>query len=99
MYEDQGKSGAHLSNRPSLRQLLLDVANDAPFSFVLVYDVSRWGRFQDADAAAYYEYRCRLHGVHVIYVGESFGSDLTPGSVLLNSMRRLMATLFIQPTG
>lgn len=90
-YEDEGKSGLDLLHRPRLRQLLKDVASAGSFSAVLVYDVSRWGRFQDADAAAYYEYHCRLNGVQVIYVGESFPNDQTPAAVLLKSMRRVMA--------
>ncbi|MEJ8839362.1 recombinase family protein [Ramlibacter sp. AN1133] len=90
-YEDEGRSGLQLANRPKLRQLLGDVADAAPFSAILVYDVSRWGRFQDADAAAYYEYHCRLNGVQVIYVSESFANDHTPVTVLLKSMRRVMA--------
>ena len=30
----------------------------ADFEAILVYDVSRWGRFQDADEGAYYEHVC-----------------------------------------
>jgi DNA invertase Pin-like site-specific DNA recombinase len=90
-YEDEGRSGLQLTNRPALRKLLKDVANRPPFTEILVYDVSRWGRFQDADASAYYEYHCRLHGVQVIYVSESFANDQTPTTVLLKSMRRVMA--------
>jgi DNA invertase Pin-like site-specific DNA recombinase len=93
-YEDDGKSGVLLSNRPRMRQLLSDVANGAPFTDVLVYDVTRWGRFQDVDAAAYYEYHCRMHGVQVIYTSESFGNDLTLGSVLHKSVKRLMAAQY-----
>ncbi|MBA2960537.1 MULTISPECIES: recombinase family protein [Ramlibacter] len=90
-YQDDGKSGLQLANRPGLRQLLKDVVDAAPFRAILVYDVSRWGRFQDADASAYYEYHCRMHGVQVIYVSESFANDQTPTTVLLKSMRRVMA--------
>jgi DNA invertase Pin-like site-specific DNA recombinase len=90
-YEDEGRSGVQLKNRAGLRRLLADVTTTVPFSEILVYDVSRWGRFQDADASAYYEYHCRLHGVQVIYIGESFGNDQTPTTVLLKSMRRVMA--------
>jgi DNA invertase Pin-like site-specific DNA recombinase len=90
-YEDEGRSGLALSNRPGLKQLLSDVAQGAPFSEILVYDVSRWGRFQDADASAYYEYHCRLHGVQVSYVGEAFANTLTSANVLLKSMKRVMA--------
>jgi DNA invertase Pin-like site-specific DNA recombinase len=90
-YDDEGRSGIDLTNRTGLRRLLKDVEEDPPFSHILVYDVSRWGRFQDVDAAAYYEYHCRLHGVRVIYVGESFADDQKPATVLLKSMRRVMA--------
>jgi len=74
-YEDAGISGLTLRERPALIQLLLDV--DSPkrkFTKVLVYDVSRWGRFQDVDEAAFYEYACRRAGVDVVYVFECSGS-------------------------
>jgi DNA invertase Pin-like site-specific DNA recombinase len=90
-YEDYGCSGVRLKNRPALMQLLRDVTDGAQFSTVLVYDVSRWGRFQDTDAAAYYEYHCRLHGANVVYVAEVFGSEVNPITALLKSMKRTMA--------
>ena len=77
-YEDEGRSGVHLKNRPALLKLLHDVTESKQFSTVLVYDVSRWGRFQDTDAAAYHEYHCRLHGVDVVYVAEMFGAEVNP---------------------
>src|ERR1700733_1979805 len=59
-YVDSGKSGLTIENRPGLRQLIADVESGYPgFTAVLVYDVSRWGRFQDVDEGAFYEYRCR----------------------------------------
>lgn len=90
-YEDEGRSGLHLKNRPGLLRLLRDVTESSHFSAVLVYDVSRWGRFQDTDAAAYYEYHCRLHEVEVIYVTELFGAEVNPITALLKSMKRTMA--------
>jgi hypothetical protein len=57
-YADEGKSGLSLGGRASLQKLIADVETGvADFTLVLVYDVSRWGRFQDADEAAFYEYR------------------------------------------
>lgn len=35
----------------------------ADFSALLVYDVSRWGRFQDVDESAYYEYVLKRAGI------------------------------------
>src|SRR5689334_12733523 len=56
-YADAGKSGLSLKNRPGLGQLLRDVLSGcAVFKIILVYDVSRWGRFQDIDEPAHYEF-------------------------------------------
>ncbi len=55
-YSDAAKSGLRLKNRAGLKQLLKDVVGgQLEFSTILVYDVSRWGRFQDMDEAAHYE--------------------------------------------
>jgi DNA invertase Pin-like site-specific DNA recombinase len=46
-YADDGKSGLSIVGRDALRQLIDDVqAGAADFAVVLVYDISRWGRFQ-----------------------------------------------------
>ncbi len=67
---DEGKSGLS-SDRPAFKRLLTEwVENpDAPdFDYVLVLDVSRWGRYQDMDEAAYLQYRCTQSGKKVIYI-------------------------------
>jgi DNA invertase Pin-like site-specific DNA recombinase len=47
-YTDAGKSGLSMEGRGGLRQLIDDVQSGrATFTTVLVYDVSRWGRFQN----------------------------------------------------
>jgi DNA invertase Pin-like site-specific DNA recombinase len=91
-YEDDGRTGLTIKDRPQMRRLLADVGSRAcGFDHVLVYDVSRWGRFQDTDASAYYEYHCRLHGVHVIYVKEPFENDSSPITALVKNLKRMMA--------
>jgi hypothetical protein len=53
-----------------------DVENkQANFSALLVYDVSRWGRSQDEDESAYYEYVLRRAGIRVHYCAEQFEKD------------------------
>src|SRR5215813_11221745 len=50
VYSDEGKSGLNLQGRESMGQMIKDVlSGEAKFSCILVYDVSRWGRFQDSD--------------------------------------------------
>src|SRR5579863_9245053 len=62
-YEDPAVSGLTLKHRKGLTQLLSDVlSHTADFKAILVYDVSRWGRFQDSDESAHYEFICRKIG-------------------------------------
>ena len=63
----------------------------AEFSVILVYDVTRWGRFQDTDESAYYEYRCRKAGMQVAYCAEQFENDGSPTSTIVKSVKRAIA--------
>jgi DNA invertase Pin-like site-specific DNA recombinase len=53
--------------------------------------VSRWGRFQDADESAYYEYICRRAGIQVAYCAEQFENDGSPVSTIVKGVKRAMA--------
>ncbi len=91
-YADSGKSGLRIDGRASLQQLIKDVeSGSSDFTIILVYDVSRWGRFQDADESAYYEYRCRRAGIQVAYCAEQFENDGSPVSTIVKSVKRAMA--------
>jgi DNA invertase Pin-like site-specific DNA recombinase len=91
-YADAGKSGLSLDGRDALKRLIHDVqAGQAEFSMILVLDVTRWGRFQDADESAYYEYICRRAGIDVQYVAEQFENDGSTSSTIVKSLKRAMA--------
>ena len=91
-YADEGKSGLRLDGRDALKQLLADVqSGNAEFSLILVYDVSRWGRFQDADEAAHNEFICRRAGIDVQYCAEPFENDGSFGSDIQKMLKRKMA--------
>jgi DNA invertase Pin-like site-specific DNA recombinase len=94
-YSDAAKSGVVLKSRSGLQTLLKDVVGgNSDYKAVLVYDVSRWGRFQDSDEAACYEFLCRKSGVPVHYCAESFANDHTAATALLKSLKRTMAAEF-----
>ena len=96
-YSDEARSGIDLARRPGLRQLLDEITcGKADFRAVLVYDVSRWGRFQDADESACYEFLCRRAGVNVIYCAEPFADDLSLAASLLKTMKRAMAAEYLR---
>lgn len=91
-YSDEGKSGLNIQGRDSLAHLIDDVQGGrADFDCILVYDVSRWGRFQDADESAYYEYICRRAGIAVHYCAEQFENDGSPVSTIVKGVKRAMA--------
>ena len=91
-YEDSGKSGLRLDGRLALQRLISDVRTAAAdFRAILVYDVSRWGRFQDADESAYYEFICREAGIAVHYCAEQFENDGSLSATIIKSMKRAMA--------
>ena len=91
-YADAGKSGLRIDGRPALQQLIKDVTTGTvDFQIILVYDISRWGRFQDADESAYYEYICRRAGIQVAYCAEQFENDGSPVSTIVKGVKRAMA--------
>jgi len=91
-YADEGRSGLRIDGRDALKQLLDDVVHHrADFEAILVYDVSRWGRFQDADESAYYEYICRREGIAVHYCAEQFENDGSPVATIVKGVKRAMA--------
>ena len=74
---DEGKSGLS-ADRPGFQRLFTEwILNpNAPdFDYVFVYDVSRWGRFQDQNEPAYYEFQCKEQGKKVIYISRGFPKE------------------------
>lgn len=91
-YSDPGKSGLEIRNRPGLRRLLRDVVTgNCGFRAILVFDVSRWGRFQDTDESAHYEFLCRRAGIPVHYCAEQFQNDGRFPNAIMKTLKRTMA--------
>lgn len=91
-YADEGLSGLTLRERPAMKQLLADVETGATdYDVILVYDVSRWGRFQDTDEGAYHEFRCRQAGKRVEYCAEQFSNDGGLLNAVWKAIKRAMA--------
>jgi DNA invertase Pin-like site-specific DNA recombinase len=91
-FADAGKSGLRLDGRDALKRLIEIVkGGQADFKAILVYDISRWGRFQDADESAYYEHVCTRAGITVHYCAEPFENDGSPMATIFKSVKRSMA--------
>lgn len=99
-YADAGKSGMEIQHRKELRRLLADVmSGHALFQVILVYDVSRWGRFQDVDEGAHYEFLCRSAGIPVRYCAEQFENDGSLSSSMMKALKRTMAAEYSRELG
>jgi len=91
-YSDDGRSGLRMDGWQGLKELISDVVlGNADFNSVLVYDVSRRGRFQDTDESAHYEFICKQAGVRVEYCGEEFKNDGSVMSAVMKYLKRAMA--------
>ena len=91
-YSDEARSGLRLENRPGMRQMLEDAKREEPgFDTILVYDISRWGRFQNPDQSAAIEYACQEADVEVHYCMEQFVNDGSPVSNIIKAVKRSMA--------
>src|SRR5580704_14538031 len=94
-YVDEGRSGLRIKGRAGLIQLIDDVSSGrADFEHILVYDVSRWGRFQDVDESAHYEFICKQAGVKVAYCAEQFDNYGSMVSSIVKNIKRVMAAEF-----
>jgi DNA invertase Pin-like site-specific DNA recombinase len=91
-YSDVGKSGLSIFGRTGFQKLLSDVdSGQADFNLILVYDNSRWGRFQDPDEGAYYEYVCERAGIQVTYCTEQCENNSASVSTIVRAIKRSMA--------
>ncbi len=88
-YADEGKSGLTFKGRPEMQRMLADVEGGmADFKFILIYDVTRWGRYQDSDESTFYEYRFKQAGVKIIFCAEQFQNAEASGQISIVSFQR-----------
>ena len=99
-YSDAAKTGVTFRKRKALQSLIQDVVQGvASYKVVLVYDVSRWGRPQDTDEAAHYEFLCKSAGVPVHYCAEPFSNDSGIFGLMVKSLKRIMAGEYSRELG
>jgi len=94
-FEDPDRSGITVEKREGFQAMkALIEENNELISTILVLDVSRWGRFEDPDEAAYWEYHFKRMGIPVIYVNEEFKNDDSLADTMVKTLKRSMAGEF-----
>lgn len=72
-FADYGKSGLSSKDRDKFLEMLEHVAEGPEdFDYILVLDVSRWGRFQDLVLSPYYIGLCQQYGKKVVFTDIGF---------------------------
>lgn len=73
-FEDEGKSGLSTMGRDAFNDMIENyvIGKKGKFDYILVLDVSRWGRFQDGDVAGFYKGICKKYGIQVIFTTMGF---------------------------
>lgn len=67
-FADHGKSGLSTEGREDFKRIMEMIVDPSKeFDYVLVLDMSRWGRYQDIDLSAHYRAICGQYGRKVIY--------------------------------
>ena len=89
-FVDRGYSGL-TANRPGFQALLAAVRTRKDFRYIMVLDVSRWGRFIDSNEFGRYEAECNQHGKKVVFVTQDFEAAGPAGRIGLEALRFLSA--------
>ena len=96
-YADEGRTGLKRKGRKALNALLGDVqAGRNAFKALLILDVSRWGRYQNPDEFAHYDFICWEAGLDVRFCVEAFENDGSPGSSMMKQLKRIMAGEYVR---
>ena len=91
-FTDAGKSGLGIQGREALQELLRVVnSGSADFGTILVYDVSRWGRFPDAGPSRSLRVSVQTAPYHGPILRRAFLNDASPMSAVIKSLKRAMA--------
>lgn len=86
-YDDAGKSGVSTTGRHDFNKLVNDVlTKEINIDVVLVYDVSRFGRFKDPQEGIYYKYLLKMNNIDVIYCAENLPENSETETFILSSL-------------
>ena len=76
-FADRGITGVVVKDRDAFNEMIQIYVEGGKekFDYVLVFDVSRWGRFQDGDESAHYTWLCSSRGIKVIFSSMGFQKE------------------------
>lgn len=76
-FADRGITGVVVKDRDAFNEMISVYVEGGKekFDYVLVFDVSRWGRFQDGDESAHFTWLCSSRGIKVVFSSMGFQKE------------------------
>ena len=94
-FQDEGISGITSEKRPGFMAMVDFVKkNFDDFDYVLVYDQSRFGRFNNPKEAVYWEYEIERYDKKIIYVSDPTANLSGIGGDITRTVRHYEASEF-----
>jgi len=94
-YIDEACTGTAVEYRPSFQQMVAEIeAGNADFEAVLVYDMSRFGRFQIETEGPYYQHKLRMQQIRLIQCTKEYRPKEAAYDGLINYLEMIDAGRF-----
>ena len=87
--------GENVEGRPQFRKMIDCCKSQQDFQYVFVYDISRWGRFENPKESVYWEVEVERTGKRVIFVSEGFKEE-SIGTSITNFVKSAEASEYLK---
>jgi len=87
--------GENVEGRPQFRRMIDCCKAQQSFQYVLVYDISRWGRFENPKESVYWEVEVERTGKRVVFVSEGFKEE-SIGTSITNFVKSAEASEYLK---
>jgi site-specific DNA recombinase len=87
--------GENVEGRPEFRKMIECCKSNEDFQYVFVYDISRWGRFENPKEAVYWEVEVERAGRKVVFISEGFKED-NIGTSISNFVKSAEASEYLK---
>lgn len=87
--------GENVEGRPQFRRMIECCKSKEVFQYVLVYDISRWGRFENPKEAVYWEVEVERAGKKLVFISEGLKED-SIGTSITNFVKSAEASEYLK---
>lgn len=87
--------GENVENRPQFQKMIECCKSSEDFQYVFVYDISRWGRFENPKEAVYWDVEVEKAGRKVVFISEGFKED-NIGTSISNFVKSAEASEYLK---